>query len=179
MTKLFFLIFLLPLVLLGQSNKTEAINAFEEIIKCYYDKDCNKYYSFWADSVSTLNKDTNFKYPSSRLISNKKSNCSHFNQVIKETKTYENYLANFDIEAVTYSEFKNQDRKKLVEKYEAKKSNAGWTLGFITLFNKYYMPNDVLVIGDIPKDGSKYIGLPYVYLLRKTNKGWKIIGVQY
>src|SRR5688572_16037147 len=125
MTKFLILIFLFPFVLTGQVDKQEAIIAFKEIVKCYYDKDCSKYYSCWADSVSTLNKDTNWRYPSSKLIGSRKTDCSHFGEgAIKETKTFDNYLSNYSIEAVSYSEFKNGDRNALLKKWDTiKKSN--------------------------------------------------------
>ena len=177
--------FLLSLIVILLSCKADkpatkegAIEAFKEIIKTYYDKDCEKYLSFWADSVSTLNKDTNLKFPSSLLTGGKKSKCTHFDKVTETTKTYENYLKNYSIEAVSYSEFKFGNRDSLLRKWDAiKKSNGGWTLMYISIFNKYYGPNDVLVIGDVPKGSSEYMYGPFLYLLRKTNDGWKIIGV--
>lgn len=169
-------VFLLPLSLWAQSNKEEAIDTFKEIVKCYYEKDCNKYLSFFDDSISVLNKETDNIFPVS-FLTNKKP-CSNFDRSITKTKSYQNYLENYTIDAVTYTEFTTSDRRTLLKKYSNPESNGGFVLAYISLLHKYYHSKDVLVIGDIPKNtGAKHVDYPYIYLLRKTNKGWRIVGV--
>jgi hypothetical protein len=160
----------------GQTlEKEEAANAFKEIVKCYYNKDCNKYSSFFGDSISVLNFTIDTLLSTNHVINPTKV-CEQFDKVIAKTLTYENYLQNYSIEVLSYEEYSTKDKKTL-GKYIHKLANGGFCLAYINAHNKYYRKNDYYVMGDIPKNNDNYLPSPYYLMLRKTKTGWKISGI--
>lgn len=160
--------------LVAQTEKEEAKKAFMEIVSCYFKKDCAKFYSYFNDSVTLLNQNTNDRI-SSKLIIEKKKSCESFAKYIEKTKSLEKYLSNYLVAVMDNSEYTSPDRSVL-RKYFFEMSGSPMCLMRVNAFNKFFTKNDFLVIGDIPKEkkAENFVGSPYILMLRKTKAGWKI-----
>jgi len=169
--------FLVYSFLNAQPEKEEAKKAFKEIIKCYFKKDCAKFYSYFNDSVALLNQNTNDHISSKPLIEKKKA-CEKFATYTEKTKSFEKYLANYSMQIAAYNEYTSPD-KIILKGYFFEMSGSPMCLMRINAFNKYFTKSDYLVIGDIPqeKKAENFVGSPYIMMLRKTKTGWKISGL--
>jgi hypothetical protein len=158
----------------AQTEKEEAKKAFMEIVSCYFKKDCAKFYSYFNDSVTLLNQNTNDRMSSKSLI-NKKKSCESFAKYIEKTKSLDKYLNNYLVAVMNNSEYTTPDRMAL-KKYFFEMSGSPMCLMRVNAFNKFFTKNDYLVIGDIPKEKKpeNFVGSPYILMLRKTKAGWKI-----
>ena len=162
----------------GQTLKENAKVAYLEIIDCYFKKDCAKFYSFFNDSVIFYGKDLS-NFISSKKLVDKKVLCTKFDTIIKKTKTKENYLANYSIDVFSFKDFSTMSSKSIDNYFsENEGSKGGFVLSSVNAHKKLYTANDYLVIGDLSaiKKEENYIGARYIFMLRKTSKGWKIIG---
>jgi hypothetical protein len=160
--------------LAAQTEKEEAKKAFMDIVSCYFKKDCPKFYSFYNDSVTLLNQNTN-DCISSKQLAEKKKACEKFAAYTEKTKTFESYLKNYLVAVMDNSEYTSPDRSVL-RKYFFEMSGSPMCLMRVNAFNKFFTKNDYLVIGDIPKEKKteNFVGSPYILMLRKTKNGWKI-----
>lgn len=174
--KRFFIIFLVLLVgqLTAQKEKEEAKIAFMEIVTCYFKKDCAKFYSFFNDSITLLNQNTNDHISSKSLIEKKKS-CDNFTKYTEKTKSFDKYISNYLVAVMDNGEYTSPDRSVL-RKYFFEMSGSPMCLMRVNAFNKFFTKNDYLIIGDIPKEkkAENFVGSPYILMLRKTKTGWKI-----
>jgi hypothetical protein len=161
----------------AQSEKDEAKKAFMEIVTCYFKKDCAKFYSYFNDSVTLLNQNTN-DHISSKQLSQKKLSCEKFAAYTEKTKTFDSYLKNYLVAVMDNSEYTSPDRAVL-RKYFFEMSGSPLCLMRVNAFNKFFTKSDYLVIGDIPKEkkSENFVGGPYILMLRKTKAGWKISGL--
>jgi hypothetical protein len=160
----------------GQTKeKDEAANVFKEIVKCYYTKDCDKFYSYFNDSITFINLTIDTLLSSKPIIEMRKI-CGKFDKIIAKTLTFENYLDNYTIEVLSYEDYSTSDRKSLA-KYVHPNADGGFGLAYINAHHKYYTKNDFFVMGDIPTKTDQYIGAPFFLVLRKTNQGWKIFAM--
>ena len=173
------IIFLVILHLSGFSQKTDrdkAKDVFIEIVECYFKKDCNKFYSYFGDSVTNFGN----HFISTKKMTVKKDLCIKFDTIIKKTINKEIYLEKYNIDVFSYKEFSSATQKFLNDyMIENQYSSGVAALSSMKVNKKLYSESDYLVIGDIPKI-KKYenaIGSRYIFVLRKTAMGWKIIGL--
>lgn len=175
------IIFFAFLQLSSFSQKTDRDNAkaaFMEIIECYFKKDCNKFYSYFGDSVTFFGS----YFITTKKMLVKKDICTKFDSIIQKTKTKENYLEKYDIDVFSYKDFSTAT-PKFINDYMIDAGDGG-SVGSIVLSSvnynkKIYSENDFLIIGDMPtiKKYENRISSRYILMLRKTAKGWKIVGL--
>lgn len=173
---IFLLLFIVVCVSAQTSDKDKAKAVYLEILDCYFKKDCAKFYTYFNDSVKIFSVGDNFI--SSKKLVEKKAICSKFDSIIYKTKTKENYLQKYSIDVFSYKEFSTINSKSMDDYFsEYIVSKGAFVLADVNYHKKLYTQNDFLVIGDIPADG-KYesgIGARYIFMLRKTAKGLKIV----
>ncbi|HTB06054.1 MAG TPA: hypothetical protein VK806_03800 [Bacteroidia bacterium] len=178
-------------------TKEEAKNAFLEIMKTLMKKDCDKFFSYFNDSIKILIP----MLPSSRVRQYKPSDLDTIllsGPILKEISEmcgkikedfrgnpdtlYTNYINQVDIKVLNEKEFLDTAALRAKDKkwYMDLKDN-GFYLRLMGYMPKYYTANDFLVFGNMTKDGDyiKPMGRFgwYVYVLRKTKSGWKIFAL--
>ena len=176
MKRIFIVLILFSSIFLNaQTDKDKAKTAFMEIIECYFMKDCNKFYSYVGDSIAHFGD----HFITTKKMIVKKELCNKFDTIIKKTINKKNYLEKYHIDVFSYKEFSTITPKSINDyMIENQYSSGSGALSAVNVHKKLYNENDFLVIGDLPaiKKYENTIGTSYIFVLRKTARGFKIIG---
>ena len=96
---------------------------------------------------------------------------------------YSNYLKKADIVVLDKNEFLDSATFRVMkEKWQGGHNDNLLFLKLLPYMPKYYSDNDFLVFGNIDKNGDYFKGMGregwYMYMLRKTKRGWKIFAMR-
>ena len=138
----------------GLSEKEQAKEFSLQIVKTYFDKDCNTFYSALSDTIYLLDDDGPFEKNSDI----KEKLCESITQSVRGEYTFQDYLDSYNVRILKKIEYENE---------------------FPTINNlQKFKPtsNDYLFVGSevkANKDNFMWDDL-LVFMVRKTENGWRI-----
>jgi hypothetical protein len=180
-----------------QPTIEEAKKAFLTIIQTLMKRDCSKYFADFNDSIKVLIPmlpSSRYRHPTPSdmdtiflsknwILRDTNRVCSKIGEDFsgKADTSFSNYLKQADIEVFSEKEFLDTaTARKVYLKWNKRAGEECAYLRLIAFMPKYYSENDFLILGNVTKEGSScnLIGRMewYIYVLRKTNQGWKIFG---
>jgi len=160
--------------------KEEAKNAFLEITKTLMKSDCNKYISYYNDSLKLIGGKDDL-YSKKKIRGDAGKICSQIaiDFTNNSDSLYTNYLSNFDVITFSRKEFLDTiTPSKVMQMWKHISKTDLFIFKVLEKTPKHYNDNDFLVFGNVTRS-SKNIEPPgsitwYFYVLRKTKAGWKI-----
>ena len=164
---------------LAQNEKEDAKSFFKTIIKTYFDKDCDKFYSFFNDSATIVSPYGEGVYSTEKMIKSRKA-CGKFDEFTRGLNSFQIYIDEYKIIVLNKKEFTSKNNDSILKKISADQTDNVYVYEILQELNKDYTDNDFLIFGNIHKtDSNKNIsnGL-YWMIIRKTKSGWKIFGTQ-
>jgi len=173
------LIFLFAFSAEAQQDKEGAKDFFKSVVKTYFDKDCDKLYSLFNDSVTIVNPYRESIVSSARMVESRKA-CEKFDEFTEGLGSFEKYIADFKIIVLNRKEFSSSGNKEVENQVLAEGTDNGMVYEILQEMHRYYTDNDYLVFGNIHNsDPAKNIGRGLFWMIiRKTPAGWKIFGTR-
>src|SRR5687768_2767022 len=102
----------------AQDNKEDAKSFFKTIVKTYFDKDCDKFYSFFNDTVTIISPYGDGVIPSKEMTSNRKT-CDKFEEFTEGLNSFQHYIDEYKIIALDKKEFTSKNNDSVVNKISA------------------------------------------------------------
>ena len=175
---IFFLI-LIPCLAICQDVKEEAKDFFKTIVKAYFDRDCDKHYSFFSDSATVISPYGIDIYPTKEMIESRKT-CDKFEEITSGLASFESYLKQYQIIVLNKKEFTSKNNETIVQKIAANGTSNSGVYEVLQEFNSNYTDCDYLVFGNIHKTNDKMnlANALFWMIVRKTKHGWIIFGTE-
>jgi hypothetical protein len=164
-----------------QDNYTAAASFFKQVIKTYFDRDCNKFYTSIADTVCIISLYGDTVIEKSKLKPAEEI-CEKFDSFISGIKSYAEYIDHYKIIVLSKAEFTSKGNSLVLERIKNEEEGDINRMVYDMLgeYNRYFTEHDFLVFGNLPAKK----GLPalndgaFWMIVRKTSNGWKLFGGQ-
>jgi hypothetical protein len=168
-----------PVIGAAQNNKEEAQSFFKLIVKTYFDKDCDKFYSLFNDTVTIISP-YGEEVLSSKGIDKDRKACDKFEEFTEGLASFQQYINDYKIIVLDKKEFTSKNNDSVAKKIAAEQTDNFLVYEIIQKLNKGYTDCDFLVFGNIHQStSSKNISRGLFWLIvRKTKNGWKIFGTK-
>jgi hypothetical protein len=181
MKTVFSILLLLSVSAIGsaQDNKEGAKSFFKTIVKTYFDKDCDKYYSLFNDTISIVSPYGQEIF-AKNIIDTERKTCDKFEQFTEGLNSFQQYADEYRFVVLNKKEFTSRNDDSVINQIAAENTNNILVYEILEEYNRYYTDQDFLVFGNIHKTNSaKNIskGL-FWFIVRKTKQGWKIFGTK-
>jgi len=163
----------------SQSIKQEASEFFKSIVKTYFDRDCDRFYSFLTDSAAIISQNGVRVYSTKKMIESKKA-CNKFEEFTEGFASFQDYLNDYKIVILSKKEFTLKNNDTIISKISAEETDNLFVYEILQEFNNNFTNSDYLVFGNIQKTNKKRTmgdGLFWM-VIRKTKQGWKIYGTR-
>jgi hypothetical protein len=163
----------------AQDNKEDAKSFFKAIVKTYFDKDCDKFYSLFGDSATIISPNGVGIYSTKEMAENRKA-CEKFEEFTKRLSSFQYYIDEYEIIVLNKKEFTSKNNDSIIKKISAEQTDNVFVYEILQEFNKNYTNCDFLIFGNIHKsDSNKNISRGLFWMIvRKTKYGWKIFGTK-
>ena len=136
------------------SEKEQAQEFSLQIVKTYFDKDCNTFYNILSDKVYLLDNDGPFEKNSDI----KKGLCESIAKGVRGEHTFQDYLDSYDVRILEKIEYENEfPRIKNLQKFKPTSKDYLFIGSKVKANKQNFMWDDLLV-----------------FMIRKTENGWKI-----
>lgn len=163
----------------AQQDKEGAKDFFKTVVKTFFDKDCDKLYSLFNDTVTIVNPYREGIAPSAHMVYDRKA-CEKFDEFTEGLGSFEKYTEDYKIIVLNRKEFISTSNKQVEDQIMAEGTDNGMVYEILQEMHRYYTDNDYLVFGNIHNsDQNKNIGRGLFWMIvRKTPTGWKIFGTR-
>jgi hypothetical protein len=170
---------LIPVLAKSRDNKEKADGFFRVVVKTYFDRDCDRFYSFFYDSVAIISPNGVGVYSTKEKIKTRKA-CSKFKEFTEGFDSLDDYLNHYQIIVLDKKEFTSKSNDTIKRKISAEETDNLLVYEVLQEFGNNFTDSDYLVFGNIRKtDKSKSIENGVFWMIvRKTQDGWKIFGTQ-
>ncbi len=134
--------------------KEQAKNFGLEVVKTYFNKDCDAYFDALSDKIYTLEDDS----PITKEDKLKERLCESIKNAVKGDHTFEEYLSSYEIRALDKAEYETE-------------------FPFLSkLKNFKASENDFLFYGAKSKNSEKFMwDYLLVFMVRKEGKNFKVV----
>jgi hypothetical protein len=163
----------------AQDNKEEAKRFFQSIVKTYFDKECDKLYSFLNDTISIVSPYGEEILPSKMMAETRKI-CDKFDEFTADLVSFQQYIDEYKIIVLSKSEFTSKNNDSVTKLVSVENTGNLMVYEILQELNTYYTDDDLLVFGNVHKsNNNKNLNQGLFWLIvRKTKNGWKIFGTK-
>lgn len=163
----------------AQDNKEGARSFFTSVVKTYFDKDCDKFYSFFGDSVTIISPAGTGIYSTKGMDEGRKA-CDKFGQFTEGLNSLQQYLEDYKIIVLDRSEFTAGNNDSILKAISAEQTGNGFVYEILQEQDILYTDCDFLVFGNIHQsDSNKNLSHGLFWMIvRKTKNGWRIFGTK-
>lgn len=162
-----------------QGNKQDANSFFKTIVKTYFERDCNKFYSFFGDSATIISPYGTGFYSTKEMNESRKA-CDKFEEFTEGLSSFQHYIDEYKIIVLDKREFTSNNNDSVLKVISAEQTDNVFVYEILQSQSKNFTDCDFLVFGNIHKSNSnKNISSGLFWMIvRKTKNGWKIFGTK-